>query len=154
LSHDTDIIFLRRAIELSKIAREQGQEPFGAVLVKDNQIVHESINKIYLQMDPTAHAENSLIREFCQKNKTMNLAGFTLYCSTEPCMMCLGAILRVKISRVVFSITQENLHKISGGSRKIDYKDLINSQVPIEFAGPMIIEEGLKVFEGYTFGKT
>lgn len=154
MSTENDIKFLRRAIELAKNARAQGQEPFGAVLVKDNQIVHESINKIYFQMDPTAHAENSLIREFCQQNRTMNLSGYTLYCSTEPCMMCLGAILRVKISKVVFSITQDMLHNLSGGSRKIDYKDLINAQIPLEFQGPMLVDEGIKVFEGYKFGKT
>lgn len=154
MSKIDDINFLRRAIELAKIAREQGQEPFGAVLVKNNEIIHESINKIYIEMDPTAHAENTLIREFCKKNKIMNLSGYAIYCSTEPCMMCLGAILRVKISKVVFSITQDMLHKLSGGSRKIDYKDLINSQIPLEFVGPMLVDEGIKVFEGYKFGKT
>jgi guanine deaminase len=143
--------FLRRAIQLAKIAREQGQEPFGAVLVKNNDIILESTNKIYELSDPTAHAELNLIREFCQKNNLMKLDGFTLYCSTEPCMMCSGAILYSKISKGVFSVSQDMLHKISGGSKKTNCRDILKSQSRLKFIGPELIEEGIKVFEGYTF---
>jgi guanine deaminase len=154
---EKDEIFLRRAIEMAKIARDKGQEPFGAVLVKNDEIVCEAINKIYELSDPTAHAEITLIKEFCQKNNLMkltghaNLSGYSLYCSTEPCMMCSGAILLVKISKVIYSVSQERLHKISGGSKKMDCKSLLNSHPEIDIIGPELLEEGLLVFKDYSF---
>ena len=60
-----DEIFMKKAIELSKLAVEHGNEPFGAVLVKDDQIIFTNENQIYTRHDPTFHGEAGLIREFC-----------------------------------------------------------------------------------------
>ena len=60
-----DEIFMKKAIELSKLAVEHGNEPFGAVLVKDDQIVFTNENQIYTRHDPTFHGEAGLIRELC-----------------------------------------------------------------------------------------
>lgn len=60
-----DIEFMKKAIELSKAAVEHGNEPFGAVLVKDGKIVFTNENQIYTKHDPTFHGEAGLIREFC-----------------------------------------------------------------------------------------
>jgi len=150
----TENDFLRRAIELARIARDKGQEPFGAVLVRDEKIVGESYNKIYELSDPTAHAEINLIKEFCQSHGTMKLEGYTIFCRTEPCIMCCGAILLSKISRLVFSVPQEKLHAISGGKKKPDYRTLLgNSNSNIEIVGSLLLEEGLLVFQNYTFRK-
>ncbi len=151
--NEQEEIFLRRAIQLAKEAREKGQEPFGAVLVKKNEIVAEGGNQIYTLSDPTAHAENALIRDYCQKHKIMNLEGHVLYCSTEPCMLCSGAVFWARISKIVFSLSQEMLHKISGGSTKTDCRTLLKPHPWIEIVGPALSEEGLKVFEGYQFKK-
>ncbi len=146
-----DEIFLRRAIQLAKEAREKGQEPFGAVLMKNNEIVAEEGNQIYALSDPTAHAENTLIRDYCQKHQIMNLEGYGLYCSTEPCMLCCGAVFWAHISKVVFSVSQRMLGKITG-STKTDCRTLLKAHSWIEIVGPTLSEEGLKVFEGYQFG--
>ena len=151
--NENDESFLRRAIQLAQQARENGQEPFGAVLVKNNEIVAEGENQIYATSDPTAHAENILIRDYCQKNKIMNLEGFSLYCSTEPCMLCSGAVFWAKITKIVFSVSQKMLQKISGGSTKTNCRTLLKPHPWIEIIGPLLIEEGLKVLEGYQFGK-
>ena len=64
---------MRKAIELSMLAVEHGNEPFGAVLVKDNEMVFTNENQIYTRHDPTFHGEAGLIREFCAQTGITNL---------------------------------------------------------------------------------
>ncbi len=111
----------------------------------------EGCNQIYVLSDPTAHAENALIRDYCQKHKIMNLEGYTLYCSTEPCMLCSGAVFWTCVSRIVYSVSQKMLGNITG-STKTDCRTLLKAHPWIEIVGPALSEEGLKVFEGYQFG--
>lgn len=68
-----DEVFMRKAIELSRLAVEHGNEPFGAVLVKDNEMVFTNENQIYTRHDPTFHGEAGLIREFCAQTGITNL---------------------------------------------------------------------------------
>jgi cytosine/adenosine deaminases len=68
-----DEVFMKKAIELSRLAVEHGNEPFGAVLVKDDEIVFTNENQIYTKHDPTFHAEAGLIREFCAKTGISHL---------------------------------------------------------------------------------
>ena len=68
-----DEVFMRKAIELSRLAVEHGNEPFGAVLVKNNEIVFTNENQIYTRHDPTLHGEAGLIREFCAQTGITNL---------------------------------------------------------------------------------
>ena len=68
-----DEAFMRKAIELSRLAVEHGNEPFGAVLVKNNEMVFTNENQIYTRHDPTFHGEASLIREFCAQKGITDL---------------------------------------------------------------------------------
>ncbi len=68
-----DEVFMRKAIELSRLAVEHGNEPFGAVLVKNNEMVFTNENQIYTRHDPTFHGEAGLIREFCAQTGITNL---------------------------------------------------------------------------------
>ena len=68
-----DEVFMRKAIELSRLAVEHGNEPFGAVLVKSNEMVFTNENQIYTRHDPTFHGEAGLIREFCAQTGITNL---------------------------------------------------------------------------------
>lgn len=68
-----DEAFMRKAIELSRLAVEHGNEPFGAVLVKDNEMVFTNENQIYARHDPTFHGEAGLIREFCAQTGITDL---------------------------------------------------------------------------------
>ena len=86
-----DEFFMRRAIALSKSAVAHGNEPFGAVLVKDGEIVFENENQIYTRHDPSFHGEAGLIREFCAQTGITDLHEYTMYASCEPCFMCSGA---------------------------------------------------------------
>lgn len=147
-----DKIFLRRAIQLAREARENGEDPFGAVLVFDQEILHESYDKCITLFDPVFHAELSLISEYCRSHQRVSLEGCTIYSSTEPCAMCGGAIHWAKISRVVFSVSQKRLQEISGGTGKMGCEEILNSgRKKVEILGNLLVDEGLKVFEGYKF---
>jgi pyrimidine deaminase RibD-like protein len=95
-----------------------------------------------------------LISECCQAQRRISLKGYTLYASTEPCPMCAGAIHWARISRVVFSVSQAMLQQLSGGSPKPGCAGIINTGKPqAEIVGPLLPEEGLAVFDGYTFAR-
>ena len=83
-----DEFFMEKAIELSVKAVENGNEPFGAVLVKDGVIVFTNENQIYTKNDPTFHAEMGLIRRFVETTGITDLHEYTMYSSCEPCFMC------------------------------------------------------------------
>ncbi len=97
-----DEYFMEKAIELSALAVEHGNEPFGAVLVKNNQIVFTNENQIYTRKDLTFHAEMGLLRLFCAETGITDLRDYTLYSSCEPCFMCSGAMVWLKLGRLVF----------------------------------------------------
>ena len=99
----TDKFFLARAVKLARENVVIGGGPFGAVIVKDGEVVAESVNQVVAIPDPTAHAEIQAIRLAAINLKTFNLTGTTLYTSCEPCPMCLGAVYWSRISRIVFA---------------------------------------------------
>lgn len=109
-----DEYFLREAIALSALAVEHGNEPFGAVLVKDGEIVAKNENQIYTRNDPTFHAEMGLIRTFVAQTGITDLSDYTLYSSCEPCFMCSGAMVWTKLGRLVYSAANTELEEMLG----------------------------------------
>lgn len=110
----TDEVFMKKAIELAALAVEHGNEPFGAVLVKDGEAVYTNENQIYTATDPTFHAEAGLIRRFCKETGITDLSDYTLYSSCEPCFMCCGAMVWVKLGRLVYGASDRDLCEILG----------------------------------------
>ena len=109
-----DELFMREAIRLSQLAAEHGNEPFGALLVKDGEIVFTNENQIYTKHDPTFHGEAGLIRTFCEETSITDLHEYTLYSSCEPCFMCSGAMVWVKLGRLVYGASNMDLEAILG----------------------------------------
>ena len=109
-----DEVFMQKAIELSRLAVAHGNEPFGAVLVKDGEIVFTNENQIYTRHDPTFHGEAGLIREFCAQTGVTDLRDYTMYSSCEPCFMCSGAMVWVKLGRLVYGASNIELEAILG----------------------------------------
>lgn len=107
--------FMARAIELARQAVTHGNEPFGAVLVKDGKAVFENENQIYTAHDPSFHAEIGLIRRFCAETGITDLSDYTLYTSCEPCFMCSGAMVWVRLGRMVYGASDMDLGEIIGG---------------------------------------
>jgi len=101
-------LFMRRAIELSRSNIDNNGGPFGAVIVKDGQIVGEGANRVTASLDPTAHAEIVAIRTACAKLKTFNLSGCTIYTSCEPCPMCLAALYWARINTIYYANTKDD----------------------------------------------
>jgi len=100
--HDDEKPFLREAIRLSLEKMTAGEGgPFGAVIVKDGQIVGRGWNRVTSTFDPTAHAEVTAIRDACARLKTFSLAGCTIFSSCEPCPLCLAAIYWAHLDRIV-----------------------------------------------------
>lgn len=95
---------MRRAIALSRraLATESGP-PFGAVIVRNGEIIGEGSNHVHVNNDPTAHAEIMAIRHACATLKTPYLDGAILFSSSEPCPMCMSAIYWSRIAAVHFS---------------------------------------------------
>lgn len=116
--------FLREAIRLSleKMAANEGG-PFGAVIVKDGQIVGRGWNRVTSTNDPTAHAEVVAIRDACARLKTFSLAGCELYSSCEPCPLCLAAIYWARLDRVYYAATCDDAAEAGFDDRNF-YREL------------------------------
>ena len=104
---------MARAIQLSIENVQSGRGgPFGAVIVKDANIIAEGANQVTSTNDPTAHAEVLAIRQACAKLGLFELKDCQLYTSCEPCPMCLGAIYWARLQRFYFGNTAEDAAKI------------------------------------------
>jgi tRNA(Arg) A34 adenosine deaminase TadA len=99
--------FLREAVRLATDSVEEGGGPFGAVVVRASQVVGRGRNRVTESCDPTAHAEVVAIRDACANLGSHQLEGCEIYCSSEPCPMCLGAIYWARPDVVFFASARD-----------------------------------------------
>jgi tRNA(Arg) A34 adenosine deaminase TadA len=100
--------FMKRALALSAKALETpGTEPFGAVVVKDGQVVGEGLNHSVANFDPTSHGEVEAIRDACRRLRSVDLAGCDLYTSCEPCALCVAAMRIAGIRALFYAASME-----------------------------------------------
>lgn len=143
-----DEFFLREAIKLAREGMHANVGgPFGAVVVKNGEIVGKGSNNVATSNDPTAHAEITAIRDACKNLSSFQLEGCTLYTSCEPCPMCLGAIYWARPERVVFAADHDDADSIAGFDDSFIYKEInippAERKIPAEQA---LQEEGREVF--------
>lgn len=100
--------FLEHAVQLAFENIERGGRPFGAVLVRDGEIIATGVNDIVATNDPTSHAELNAIRSASQKLGTPNLSGAVVYASGHPCPMCLAAMRMCGVKEVYFAHSNED----------------------------------------------
>ena len=139
-----------------KIADELAQQniltndggPFGAVIIKNNEIVGKGNNQVVLKNDPTAHAEIVAIREACKKLNTYDLSNCILYTSCEPCPMCLSAIIWANIKEVYYGCTKEDAGEI-GFRDDIIYDYLKGTNNELIHLTHLDRDECIKTFEKY-----
>jgi guanine deaminase len=106
--------FMREAIRLSiEMMRKGKGGPFGAIIVKGNQIVGRGCNRVTSANDPTAHAEIVAIRDACKRLKMFQLDDCDLYTSCEPCPMCLSAVYWARIRSVFYGNTRKDAARIA-----------------------------------------
>ena len=140
--------FMRKAIRLSIENVESGNGgPFAAVIVKDGQIIVTAVNEVTTMNDPTAHAEVVAIRKACTILNSFQLDGCEIYCSCEPCPMCLGAIYWARAAKIYFANTKED-------AAAIDFDDkFIYDEIDLSHTGrklttqQLLREEALVAFE-------
>lgn len=146
---DTDRKFMRQAIDLSIENVHNGGGPFGAVIVRDGEVVATGVNNVVPHCDPTAHAEVSAIRKACQRVGDFKLDGCTIYTSCEPCPMCLSAIYWAGIERIFYGNTKQDAEDINF-SDKFIYEELAlpmtERHVP---AVNMMRDEALEAFRDW-----
>lgn len=96
--------FMRRALEIARTSlHSPGALPYAAVIVKDDQIVGEGLNRALANSDPTSHGEVEAIRDACGKLGTTSLAGCDLYTTAEPCAMCVATMYLAGIARLYYA---------------------------------------------------
>ena len=103
---------MKRAIELSIGSVNGGGGPFGAVIVREGEIIAEASNSVTIDNDPTAHAEVNCIRQATRRLGTFDLSGCDIYTSCEPCPMCLGAIYWAHLDHIYYANDRKDAAKI------------------------------------------
>ncbi|WP_264737921.1 nucleoside deaminase [Cytobacillus firmus] len=116
--------FMKRAIELAINNVKDGGQPFGAVLVKDHDIIAEGVNELHKKHDVSGHAEMLAIRRAQEQFQTNDLAGFMMYASGEPCPMCLTAMYFAGIDKVYYCQSVDDAFDAGLGKSKMIYEDL------------------------------
>jgi tRNA(Arg) A34 adenosine deaminase TadA len=138
----SDEHWVRRAVELARQARDRGDEPFGALLVRDDVVLLEARNAVNTDNDITQHAEQRLISKASKQVDPQAVAEATLYTSTEPCPMCAGAISWARVPRVVFGFPAAALQSMAETGPAEHWSGPVKD-------GPVLEAEARKVHEGY-----
>lgn len=143
--------FLRKAIQLAEENIHAGcGGPFGAVIVKDGEIIATGSNHVTSDNDPTAHAEVVAIRNACKKLNDFQLTGCELYTSCEPCPMCLGAIYWARPDRFYYAGSKKDAAK-AGFDDSFIYEEIVLNPEERSIPGLQALqEEAVKVFKIWT----
>ena len=145
MSDDKDSVFMSATLEQARIAKENGELPFGAVIVQDSEIIAEGRCEEAALHTVLAHAELSAVNAACLKLGTNKLAECTIYCTNEPCPMCAAAIFQAKIPHVVIGASRGDLPFLR--ERKIDIQALAeDSGYEVTIERDLLKEEVLKLF--------
>jgi len=133
-----DQFFMREALKQAQEAYRIGEVPVGAVLVYEEKIIARAYNQVESLHDASAHAELLCLREAAKILSNWRLLNTTLYCTLEPCAMCLGALLLFRVSKLVWG-AKDNRHGANGS-----WVDLLSSHHPthsIEVETGVLAEE-------------
>lgn len=147
--NEIDEKYMQMAIDLSVENVANGGGPFGAVIVRDGEVIATGVNRVTANNDPTAHAEVSAIRAACQKVGDFQLKGSTIYTSCEPCPMCLAAIYWAGISAIYYGNTAQDAEAINF-SDKFIYDEIALPKEKRSIATRMIMrEQALRAFRAW-----
>jgi guanine deaminase len=140
--------YMHEAIELA-MENVEGNNggPFGAVVVKDGEIIGRGSNQVTTLNDPTAHAEIIAIRDACKNLNTFDLEGCELYASCEPCPMCLGSIYWANISKLYYAATKDDAAKSNFDDADIYHEISLPKDQRKLSTTQLLREDSLKVFE-------
>jgi guanine deaminase len=141
--------FMHLAIDLATENIKNGGGPFGAVIVKDGEVIATGCNRVTASNDPTAHAEVSAIRAACKDLEAFNLEGCEIYSSCEPCPMCLGAIYWAHIDKIYYAANKHDAAD-AGFDDSFIYNELELTPEDRRLKTEVLLEkEALRVFESW-----
>jgi tRNA(adenine34) deaminase len=112
--------WMMRALELAHDAEALGEVPVGAVIVKDDQIIAEGFNQPIASHDASSHAEINALRAAGEALDNYRLLDTTLYVTLEPCIMCVGAMIHARVSRVVYGASDPKTGALGGAFNLLD----------------------------------
>ena len=140
----SDERLLRRAIELAAHARAEGQEPYGALLAgPDGDVLAEDWNTERRDRDITAHPELKLAR-FAGRELARQVARqTTMYASCQPCILCVGAIERSGIGRVVYALSTDQFYELEPG------QVAVRDAMQVAYEGPALLDEARRPIDGF-----
>ena len=143
--------FMRRAIELGRKGMDAGDGgPFGALIVKNGEIIGEGWNRVISSNDPTAHGEIMAIRDACTRISCYDLTGSELYTSGQPCPMCLSATYWARLDRVFYGFGIEDAAQ-AGFDDQLIFEELNKQPTQRRIPEIQILKtEALKVLSDYT----
>lgn len=141
--------FMKLAITLSIENVKNGGGPFGAVIVKDDQVIATGVNRVTSNHDPTAHAEVSAIRSACALLRTFDLSGCDIYTSCEPCPMCLGAIYWAHIDHIYYGNNKNDAAAIGFDDSFIYEEMALDRQDRKKKMTELLHDEALLAFEAW-----
>jgi tRNA(adenine34) deaminase len=136
---DQDPLFMRIALGLAERARDNGEVPVGSVVVIDGKVAGEGFNSPITLCDPTAHAEMLALKAAAARTGNYRLIGATLYCTVEPCLMCLGAMLHSRIARLVYGVADPKVGAVGKLAALTDGGAELNHR--FETVGGVLAEE-------------
>jgi tRNA(adenine34) deaminase len=135
---EQDLLFMRLALDMARVAGSLDEVPIGAVVVFDKQVIATGYNRTRLDLDPTAHAEIVALRAAAQVLGNYRLLGTTLYSTVEPCAMCGGALVWARVARLVYGAPDERAGA-AGSVLQVCSNPLLNHRV--EVVGGVLIDE-------------
>ncbi|OPY10685.1 MAG: tRNA-specific adenosine deaminase [Syntrophaceae bacterium PtaB.Bin038] len=143
---DRDEQFMRLALDEAQEAMEAGEVPVGAVVVRGGEVIASAHNAPVGLRDPSAHAEILALRKAAAVEGNYRLAGTTLYVTIEPCLMCAGALVHARISRLVFGAADPK-----GGAAVSLYRVLEDGRLNhrVEVAGGVLATECAEVLSRF-----
>ncbi len=143
-------VLIRRCYALAETAIEHGNHPFGALLLKDREVLLEAENNVVTEKDITGHAELNLVRVASKRFDPETLAQSTLYASTEPCIMCQGSIYWAGIPRIVYGVRGSSVANLGGAGWYISSRDTYGRMLPkIDVSGPVLEDEGMEIHKRF-----
>lgn len=137
---------MQLAHEQAAIAREAGEVPVGAIVVKDGVVIGEGWNQPLGSKDPTAHAEIVAMRNAASRIGNYRLTGASLFVTIEPCTMCVGAMLHARIARLVFGALEPKAGAVQSHLGLLD-QDHFNHR--IDYDGGVLAEECAAVMQDF-----
>jgi tRNA(adenine34) deaminase len=143
---ESDLQFMRAALEEARTAAERGEVPIGAILVHEGKIIARAYNRTLTDNDPTAHAEMVAIRAAAKTIGNHRLNGTSLYVTVEPCAMCAGALIQARIARLIYGCAEQK-----GGAVRTCFQILDHPAVNhrVEVISGLLAEECASVMQEF-----